>query len=145
MDKLKTLFSLSFAPLFLLYIYYVEVDKDSIFYLSARMIPTFLSFSFFVLFVLALLRDKKLVLSMAQKLYKNKLRTHEESFLAKSDFYWVGVTLVNTLIQFYLALYGSEVFWAFYSSIGWYFYIFGAIVIQIAYTKIYFYIKAEAT
>lgn len=102
MNKLKTAFSLSFAPLFLLYLYYVEVDKDSFFYLSGRMIPTFLSFSFFILFLVAFFRDKKLILTMVQKLYKNKLRAREENFLAKSDFYWVGVTLVNTLIQFYL-------------------------------------------
>lgn len=136
-SKIFTPLSLLFAPLFLLYIHYYGIDRESLFYVSARMIPAFISFFFFLLFFSAYLGKKSLVLGFTKRFYKKTLSDLEEKFLKNSDLYWVGVTLLNVLLQALFGLFGDDYVWAFYSSIGWYIYFFTALIAQIIYGKWY--------
>ena len=142
-SKVLTPLSLLFAPLFLLYIHFYSIDKESFFYISARMIPSLISLFFFLLFLSAYLSKKALVLGFTKRFYKKELSDTEIVFLKKSDLYWVGVTLFNVLIQTLFGIFANDYMWAFYSSIGWYIYFFIALIAQIIYGKWYNSIKSE--
>ncbi len=136
-SRVLTPLSLLFAPLFLLYIHFYGIDKDSFFYISARMIPSLISLFFFLLFLSAYLSKKALVLSFTKRFYKKILTGKEEQFLKNSDLYWAFITFLNVVIQTLFGLFSNDYIWAFYSSIGWYIYFFTALTVQIIYGKWY--------
>jgi uncharacterized membrane protein len=100
-----------------------------------KYIPVSLSMIFTLVFVDSHYNNKHMVLSFTKKFYKKELKEKELEFLKKGDFYWILVMLVNTLIHLYIVNYSSDLVWAFYSSIGWYGYFFGALIAQILYIK----------
>lgn len=102
-----------------------------------KLIPALISSTFFFLFLNAYIQKKELILSITKKFYSKKLNENREKFIAKSDGYWTIVLFINSLIQIALVFYDSNELWAFYSSIGWYFYMFSALVFQIMYGKFY--------
>lgn len=101
-----------------------------------KLIPALISAMFFLLFLNAYIQKKELILSMVKKFYK-KLTEHREVYIAKSDGYWALVIFLNTLIQVGLVFYDDNRLWAFYSSVGWYIFMFMALIVQIAYGKFY--------
>ena len=131
--KLATLSYLIFAPAFLLYLRFGEIDQDSFFYMSAKMIPSLISLFVVFLFLAAVLGEKSLTLTLTKRFYKKELNEKEVEFLSKSDIYWFFVTLLNSAILIYMALYVSNELWATYSSVGWYLYLFFALSLQILY------------
>ena len=122
-----------FAPAFLLYIRFGDIDESSIFFLSAKLIPAVFSLVVVFLFLGAVMGKKSLTLTLTEKFYKKKLNDKERVFLAASDSYWLGVTFVNSSILLYLGLYSEGSIWAIYSSIGVYIYLFVALILQILY------------
>ena len=100
-----------------------------------KLIPALISATFFLLFFKAFIQKKGLILQLAKKFYKN-LGEEEEKRIQNSDAYWALVTLLNTLIQLGLVFHDDNDLWAFYSSFGWYIFMFIAIIVQIAYGKI---------
>ncbi len=104
---------------------------------AVKYIPVTLSMIFTLVFVDAHLNKKEMILGFTRKFYKKELSQDEVKYLKKGDGYWVGVMLVNTLIHLYVVNYSSDVFWAFYASVGWYGLFFGALAIQIIYGKFY--------
>jgi len=99
-------------------------------------LPVLISGFFFVLFVNAHFKGKKLILHYTRKFYKNNLTQSEQEYLAKGDAYWMFVTLFNTLLQILFGLGNNHVLWLFYSSVGWYIFFFFALALQIIYGKI---------
>ncbi len=101
-----------------------------------KYIPVTLSIIFTLVFVDSHYNKKYMILSFTKKFYKKELKLKEEEYLKKGDFYWILVMLLNTLIHFYIVNFSSDLVWAFYSSIGWYVYFFGALIAQIIYIKV---------
>lgn len=101
-----------------------------------KIIPALISATFFIFFLVSFLQKKELILGFTKKFYKKKLDENEEIYLAKADGYWAIVIFINTLIQVYLVFQNDNELWAFYSSVGWYIYIFIALLLQILYGKI---------
>lgn len=99
-----------------------------------KLIPALISATFFLLFLNAYIQKKELILSTTKKFYK-KLSQKQEKFVAKSDGYWAFVLLINTAIQVGLVFYDNNELWAFYSSVGWYIFMFIALILQIGYGK----------
>jgi len=104
---------------------------------TVKYIPVTLSSIFFLMFVDSHFNKKYIILGFTQKFYKKKLKEEEVEFLKRGDFYWVLVMFLNTLIHLYIVNFSSDMVWAFYSSIGWYVYFFGALIAQIIYGKVY--------
>ncbi len=102
-----------------------------------KLIPALISFTFFFLFLNAYIQKKEFILSITKKFYSKKLDENKEKFLAQSDGYWALVLFGNSLVQIVLVFYDNNEIWAFYSSVGWYFYMFIALVFQIMYGKLY--------
>lgn len=117
----------------MLYIKFGEIDESSFLYLNAKMIPALYSLFVVALFLGAVISKKHLTLSLTKRFYKKDLNSKEEIFLAKSDIYWLFITLLNTFIITYLTLYASNLTWAIYSSLGWYLYLFIALALQVLY------------
>lgn len=101
-----------------------------------RLIPALISASFFLFFLNGYLQKKQIILTMTKKFY-NKLTQQKENYLAKSDGYWAFVILLNTIIQIGLVFYDNNELWAFYSSVGWYIFMFLALIAQIVYGSFY--------
>ena len=135
--KKTTLLTIVLAPIILIIIKYIGIDSKSLSYFYLRLFPTFISFVFFVFFLYAYLNQKNMVLYFTKKFYNKKLTQKEIKYLSHSDIYWVFVILVNIIIQILMAFYASETIWVFYSSVGWYFYMFIALVIHIGYGKLF--------
>ena len=104
---------------------------------TVKYIPVTLSSIFFLMFVDSHFNKKYMILGFTQKFYKKKLKEEEVEFLKRGDFYWVIVMLINTIIHLYIVNFSSDLVWAFYSSIGWYFYFFGCLIAQIIYGKVF--------
>lgn len=100
-----------------------------------KLIPALISATFFLLFLTAYIQKKELILKTTKKFY-NKLDEKKERFIAKSDGYWALVIFINTTVQIGLVFYDDNELWAFYSSVGWYIFMFIALLIQIGYGKI---------
>ena len=132
-SKLTPIVYFIFAPTFLLYMRFGEIDESSIFYLSAKLIPALFSLVVVFLFLGATISKKSLTLTLTKRFYRKKLNAKEEFFLGKSDSYWLGVTLLNSFILLYLGVYGENTIWAIYSSVGVYVYLILALVLQIGY------------
>ena len=133
LSKILPFFPLIFVSLFMLYMKFGSFDENSLFYLSSKMVPALFSLLAVSLFFVSIVRKNSLTLSLTRRFYKNDLNSKEEAFLAKSDLYWLFVTLLNTLIIVYLTLYESNTTWAIYTSVGWYFYLFLALFLQVLY------------
>ena len=108
------------------------------------MIPALISGSFFIFFIFSFLYKKALILTLTKKFYKKELTLAKQKFLASSDGYWSGVMLINTLIQIALVDNDNNELWAFYSSVGWYVYLFIALAFQVLYEKIFISSKVDA-
>ena len=148
------LFYLGMAAVFFVYMYIKKTTyKDMVipllyviilsvaYYFSSfetvKYIPVTLSTIFFLMFVDSHYNKKYMILGFTQKFYKKELQKEEIAFLKKGDFYWILVMLINTLIHLYIVNFSSDLVWAFYSSVGWYVYFFGALIAQIIYGKVY--------
>ena len=103
---------------------------------TVKYIPVTLSVIFTLVFVDSHYNKKYMILGFTKKFYKKELKDRELEFLKKGDFYWILVMLVNTIIHLYIVNFSSDLVWAFYSSIGWYVYFFGALIAQIIYIKV---------
>ena len=103
---------------------------------TVKYIPVSLSLIFTLVFVDSHYSKKYMILGFTRKFYKKELKKTEEEFLKKGDFYWILVMLFNTLIHLYIVNFCSDLVWAFYSSVGWYVYFFGALIAQIVYIKV---------
>jgi hypothetical protein len=101
-----------------------------------KLIPALISASFFLFFLGAYIQKKEIILKMTKKFY-NKLSEDQEAYIAKGDGYWAFVIFLNTLIQIFLVFYNNNEMWAFYSSVGWYIFLFIALILQIVYGQIY--------
>lgn len=103
-----------------------------------KLIPAFISFIFLTFFFYGYINKKKIILSFVERFYKKALNNKNTvKYLASSDFYWVIVLLINTLIQISLIFYYDDTVWAFYSSIGWYLYLFFALLLHVFYEKVF--------
>ncbi len=102
-----------------------------------KFVPVSLSLLFFVLFVDAAWNKKHMILGFTKQFYPKELDEAEEAFVKNGDGYWAVVTFVNTLIQIYVVYAGSDIVWAFYTSVGWYILFFVSLVAQIIYGKVY--------
>lgn len=137
MSKITTFLSIATAPTILFFINYFCIDVNSFSYISLRLVPAMISSIFFMIFLYAYLHQKEMVLYFTKKFYHKEFSEKEVDYLRSSDLYWVFVTFINTTIQMLMGLYASEMVWVFYSSIGWYIYLFLALVIHIVYGKIF--------
>ena len=120
-------------------IIYVLALGVAYYYSSLEMvkyIPVTLSMLFLLLFLDAHFNKKYMVLGFTNKFYKKELTTSQVEFLKRGDSYWVLVMLINTIIHLYVVNFTSDIFWAFYSSVGWYVLFFGALGAQIIYGKV---------
>ncbi len=130
-QDLKTIFAPIIYFIFLILAYILSSME------FVKIIPALISAIFFLLFLTAYIQKKELILSFTKKFYKKKLGEEEERYIANGDGYWAIVTFINTSIQMVLAFFASDNIWAFYSSVGWYFYFFIALFFQIIYGKFY--------
>ncbi len=101
-----------------------------------KFIPVIISMMFLTLFIDATINKRELILKFTQKFYPKKLAKEEIAFLKNGDKYWVWVISISTIFQFALIFY-DDVFWAFYSSAGWYMFFFISLIIQILYGRFY--------
>ncbi len=100
-----------------------------------KYIPSTLSVIFTMMFIDSHINQKHMILAFTKKFYKKELKQKEIEFLKKGDLYWVFVMSFNTLIHLFIVNFSSDLVWAFYSSVGWYIYFFGALIAQIIYIK----------
>jgi intracellular septation protein A len=131
-ESLKTLSTPLIYFIFVLFAYY---------YINiafVKLIPALISGAFFLFFLNAAIQKKSVVLHMFRRFSKREIEKAKEEYIAKSDGYWAGILLLNTLIQLLFLFYGSNEVWAFYSSVGWYVLLFIALVLQILYAKIFY-------
>lgn len=104
---------------------------------SIKLIPALLSSMFFLLFLHSFLHKKEMILYFTKKFYPKELDAATQKYLASSDGYWSIALGTNTLVQIALVFYGDKLLWAFYSSFGWYIYLFFVLLLQILYGKFY--------
>jgi len=104
---------------------------------TVKYIPVTLSSIFLLLFIDAHFNKKYMILKFTKRFYHKALNEKEIEFIKKGDGYWVIVMLINTLIHLYIVNFCSDRVWAFYSSVGWYFLFFTALIGQIIYGKVY--------
>jgi len=102
-----------------------------------KFVPVTLSVIFFLLFVDAAYYKKHMILGFTKQFYRKELDEAEEAFVKNGDWYWAGVTCINTLIQIYVVFLGDNIIWAFYTSVGWYILFFVSLIMQIIYGKVY--------
>lgn len=102
-----------------------------------KLIPALLSSVFFLLFLRSFIYKKEVVLYFTKKFYPKELDAATQKYLASGDGYWSVALGINTLIQIALVFYGDNLLWAFYSSFGWYVYLFFVLLLQILYGKFY--------
>lgn len=103
---------------------------------TVKYIPVSLSSLFLLMFIDAHLNKRYMILGFTQRFYFKELKKEEIEFVKRGDIYWVFVMLFNTLIHLYIVNFSSDIVWAFYSSVGWYVYFFGALIAQIIYGKV---------
>ena len=154
--KTVVLAYLCFAVLFFIYRYIKrERLKDLLlpsFYLVAlssayffasfdivKLIPVAISAVFFVMFVDSYMNKKEFIYESTVRFYPKKLEDWEVKYLKKGDGYWAVVTFINTTIQVFVVIYGNDLVWAFYTSVGWYIFFFVSLASQIIYGKVYAY------
>ncbi len=154
--KLVVLLYLGFATIYFVYRYIKkETLKDLMlpsFYLISlliayifssieivKLVPVVVSAVFFVIFVDSCFNKKELIFKFTKKFYPKELDDWEVKYLKISDIYWAVVTFVNTAIQIFVVVYGDDLLWAFYTSVGWYIFFFIALAAQIIYGKVYAY------
>ena len=106
-----------------------------------KLAPTLISGAFFIFFLNAYIQKKSIVLTMVKRFYKRELGNIKEDYIAKSDGYWAFVLFINTLVQLYLVFDDNNLFWAFYSSVGWYILMFCALLLQILYGNLFLFRK----
>ena len=133
LSKLLPFFPLIFVSFFMFYMKFGAIDESSFLYTSSKMVPALFSLLAVALFLASVVRKNSLTLALTRRFYKKELNSKEEAFLAKSDLYWFFVTTLNTFIILFLTLYASNTTWAIYTSIGWYLYLFFALILQILY------------
>ncbi|MEA2073739.1 MAG: hypothetical protein U9O86_09160 [Campylobacterota bacterium] len=138
LSSVGTIISLAFAPAFLIYINYFSPDESSFFYMGAKLVPTLYSLVFLSLFTAAVFSKKHLVLKLTKKFYKENLGEKEQEYLKRGDFYWMMVTFSNTIALIGVAYLADDTTWALYSSVGWYIYFLCALLLQIAYGKLFY-------
>lgn len=102
-----------------------------------KVIPALISLTFFIIFLIAYIQDKKIILSFTRKFYKKEIDQRTIEYLGSSDGYWAIILLINTSIQTGFIFYNNHELWAFYSSVGWYIYLFFAFILQVIYEKIF--------
>lgn len=102
---------------------------------AVKYIPVTLSAIFTMMFVDSHINQKYMILGFTRKFYKKELKEEELEFLKRGDLYWVFVMSFNTFIHIYIVNFSSDIVWAFYSSMGWYFYFFACLLAQIVYGK----------
>jgi hypothetical protein len=102
-----------------------------------KWIPVLVSAIFFSIFLEAVFHKKKWILSLTQRFYPKPLSSSEIDFLEEGDVYWMYVTLFNTIIQVIFVFYASDMLWAVYSSVGWYIFFASALILQVAYGKLF--------
>ena len=102
-----------------------------------KIIPAIISSVFFIFFLKAHMNNKQLILHYTQRFYKKELSEEEVKYISKGDLYWVYVTFLNTLIQVVLVFGDNNILWVFYTSVGWYIFLFIALIIQVLYGKLY--------
>jgi len=154
--KLVVLLYLGFATIFFIYRYFKkETLKDlflpsfyllslSVAYVFAsvevvKLVPVAISAVFFVMFVDSYVNKKELIYESTKRFYPKKLQDWEVEYLKRSDGYWALVTFINTTIQIFVVVYGDDIVWAFYTSVGWYIFFFISLISQIIYGKVYAY------
>ena len=136
-QKLKQLITPLVYFIFMLLAYFLHSVS------VVKLIPALLSAGFFFAFLFAYLAKKEMVLSFAKRFSPKEIDSITQEYLASSDIYWVFVLLLNTLIQLFLVFYDDNRLWAFYSSLGWYIYLFVALTLQIIYVKMQIKKKGE--
>lgn len=121
----------------LIYFVFIVIAYYFISMESIKAIPALISGFFFFFFLASYIGKRQTILKVCKKFYTKSLSEAEESFIASSDGYWAFVTFTNVLIQVALIFVANNTIWAFYSSVGWYIYLGGALLVQIIYGKLY--------
>ena len=102
-----------------------------------KLIPALISISFFLFFLKSYIKKEHIILTFANKLFPNKLDSKTQNYIASSDGYWSIALAINTIFQIFLVFYDDNKLWAFYSSIGWYIYLFVVFILHFLYGKFY--------
>ena len=97
--------------------------------------PLILSILFFFAFIYAQLSQKFFLLDWIKKF--KSLDEPTTIYLEKTHVLWVVVAFINVSFHSYFLFYGSLESWMFYTTVGWYLLLACAIVMQIAFRKIY--------
>lgn len=102
-----------------------------------KLIPALISGSFFLFFLNAYIQKQQMILKFANKFSPKLIDKPTQEYIGKSDGYWAIALFINTLIQIALVFYDNNELWAFYSSVGWYIYLFFVFVLHFLYGKFY--------
>lgn len=97
-----------------------------------------LSISLFMLlfFVSSTLKDRKILEGYYERFAKKKLTPTRSLFLLKSQKFWIVVLGINVCLQLFF-LGESDALWSFYVLVGWYMLFAAALLLNIAYGKVF--------
>ena len=122
-----------FQPVLLIFIGFFSFLEKEISILKS--FPLTLSILFFFAFIYAQISQKFFLLDWIRKF--KTLDEETTHYLEKTHAWWLVVAFINVSFHSYFLLYASLEAWIFYTTVGWYLLLACAIIMQIAFRKIY--------
>jgi hypothetical protein len=105
-------------------------------YVAIKLIPVFMASGFALFFLYGTVTKRGVILGFTELFYRKALSEDERFFLKRGDLFWAVAIALYAFWLLTLALWMDEWLWAFFSSVGWYFYFIVVLGIQIVYVRI---------
>ena len=106
-------------------------------FLLLKLLPALIS-GLICIFILYSYISKNSFIFMFLKRFNKKVEVDEKEYIQKSTLFWFLISFLNLLVHCYILYLQNDIYWTFYSSIGWYFIFIIAGIIQFLHKKIYF-------
>jgi hypothetical protein len=103
---------------------------------ALQIAPLLISVGFLILFLAFAFWRRSIPLEFTKKFRKTVLNADEELFLLRSHNWWIVVLCINVFLHIYFIWRADMVYWAFYSSLGWYALFATALVLNILIGKL---------
>lgn len=102
-----------------------------------KVLPLIISILVSIFIFYSYISNNSFIFFFLEKIGK-KVESQEKIYIQKSTLFWFFISIINILIHSYILYIQDSFYWAFYSSIGWYFIFLLAGLIQFLHKKLYF-------
>lgn len=89
-------------------------------FLLLKLLPALLSGLISIFILYSYVSQNSFIFILLEKLNK-KVEVDEKEYIQKSTLFWFFISFLNLLIHCYILYFLDDIYWTFYSSIGWYF------------------------